>query len=122
MIGNQSKFVNFSKKDGGLVTFGDNMRKGKITSKDTIGNDTCTLVENFLLVDGLQHDLPSISQLYDKGFKVVFDKNNYIIENASDKKVLFVRNRDDNMYTIDLNGPPNEKCLSILRIILGYDI
>ncbi|XP_022950378.1 uncharacterized protein LOC111453493 [Cucurbita moschata] len=79
MTGNPSKFVNLSKKDGGLVTFGDN-KKGKIIGKGTIGNDSCTLIENVLLVDGLNHDLLSISQLCDKGFRVVFDKNNCIIE------------------------------------------
>ena len=114
MTGNSSKFVNLSKKDGGLVTFGDN-KKGKIIGKGTIGNDSCTLIENVLLVDGLKHDLLSISQLCDKGFRVVFDKNNCIIENASDRKVLFVGNRDDNVYTIDLNDcPTNDKCLSVL--------
>ena len=114
MSGNQSKFVNLSKKDGGLVTFGNN-KKGKIIGKGTIGNDSCTLIENVLLVDGLKHDLLSISQLCDKGFRVVFDKNNCIIENASDRKVLFVGNRDDNVYTIDLNDcPTNDKCLSVL--------
>ena len=74
MTGNQSKFVNLSKKNGGLVTFGDN--KGKIIGKSTIGNDSFTFIENIWLVDGLKHDLLSISQLCDKGFRVVFDKNN----------------------------------------------
>ena len=49
MIGNQSKFVNLYKKDSGLVTFADN-KKGKIIDKDTIANDTCTFIENVLLV------------------------------------------------------------------------
>ena len=114
MTGNQSKFVNLSKKDGGLVTFGDN-KKGKIIGKGTIGNDSFTFIENILSVDGLKHDLLSISQLCDKGFRVVIDKNNCIIENVSDRKVLLVGNRDDNVYTIDLNDcPTNDKCLSIL--------
>ena len=68
-----------------------------------------------VVVDGLKHNLCSISQLCDKGFRVVFDKNNCIIENANDRKILFVGNRDDNVYTIDLNDyPTNDKCLSIL--------
>ena len=74
MTGNQSKFVNLSRKDGGLVTFGDN-KEGKIIGKGT-------LIENVLLVDGLKQDLLSISQLCDKGFRVIFDKNNCIIENV----------------------------------------
>ena len=111
MTGNQSKFVNLSRKDGGLVTFGDN-QEGKIIGKGTIGNDSSTLNETVLLVEGLKQGLLSISQLCDKGFRVIFDKNNCIIENVSDRKVLFVGNRDDNVYIIDLNDcPTNDKCL-----------
>ena len=53
MTRNQSKFVNLSKKDGGLVTFGDN-KKGKIIGKGTMGNDSGTLIENILFVDSLK--------------------------------------------------------------------
>ena len=49
MTGNQSKFVSLSKKDGGLVTLGDN-KKGKIIGKGAIGNDSSTLLENVVLV------------------------------------------------------------------------
>ena len=49
MTGNQSKFVNFSKKDGGLVTFGDN-KESKIIGEGTIANDTCTLIEELYLI------------------------------------------------------------------------
>ena len=65
-----------------------------------------------VVVDGLKHNLCSISQLCDKGFRIIFDKNNCIIENVSDRKVLFVGNRDNNVYIIDLNDcPTNDKCL-----------
>ncbi|XP_022155998.1 uncharacterized protein LOC111022973 [Momordica charantia] len=115
MTGDQSKFVTFSKKDGDFVTFSDN-KKGKIIGKGSIGNESSILIEDVLLVDGLKHDLLSISQLCDKGFRVVFDKKNCIIENASDRKVLFVGNRDENVYTIDLNDYPiSDKCLSVLH-------
>ena len=49
MMGNQSKFVSIYKKDGGLVTFGDN-KKGKIIGKGTIANDSGILIENVLLL------------------------------------------------------------------------
>ena len=47
--------MNLSKKDGGLVTFGNN-KKGKIIGKGTIDNDSGTLIENVLLVDGSKQD------------------------------------------------------------------
>ena len=54
----------------------------------------------------LMANLLSISQLYDKGFRVIFYKKNCIIENVSDRKVLFVGNRDEKVYTLDLNDCP----------------
>ena len=44
-----------------------------------------------------------ISQLCDKGYKVVFYKNRCVIKNACDDKILFVRNRCVNVYTIDID-------------------
>ena len=40
-----------------------------------IGNQYKTQIENVLYVDGLKHNLLSISQLCDKGFKIEFNKN-----------------------------------------------
>ena len=59
-------------KIGGDVTFGDNS-KGQIEGIGTIGNKSFIFIENVLLVNGLKHNLLSISQLCDKGFKVVFE-------------------------------------------------
>ena len=58
------------------------MIKGKIIGESIVGNGICTLIENVLLVDGLNHDLRSIVQ-FDKDFRVIFDKNNCITENRS---------------------------------------
>nr|CAN69606.1 hypothetical protein VITISV_007662 [Vitis vinifera] len=53
MIGDESKFAFLTKKNGGYVTFGDNA-KGKITGQGNIGNNTFSLIESVLLVDGLK--------------------------------------------------------------------
>ena len=53
------------------MTFGDN-GKGRIIGYGSIGNNSSSLIENVLLVDGLKHNLLSISQLCDKDFKVIF--------------------------------------------------
>ena len=71
MTGDEFKFSFLTKKKWGYVTFGDTA-KGKIIGQDNIGNDTYFFIENILLVDGLKHNLLSISQLCDKGFKVIF--------------------------------------------------
>ena len=67
MIEDESKFSFLTKKNGGYVTFGDNA-KGRIIGQGNIGNRTSSLIESVLLVDGLKHNLLSISQLCDNGF------------------------------------------------------
>ena len=52
-------------KSGGSVIFGDNA-KGKVIGIGTIGKDYSTYIDNMLLIDGLKHNLLSVSQLCDK--------------------------------------------------------
>ena len=58
--------------EGGTITFGDDF-KGKIIGIDNIKIGSSLLIENIVLVDGLKYSLLSISQLCDRGFKVIFD-------------------------------------------------
>nr|KYP31534.1 hypothetical protein KK1_048081 [Cajanus cajan] len=72
MTGDPSKFSSLKLKNEGFVTYGDN-KKGKILGCGNIGNSSSsTLIENVLLVERLKHNLLSISQLSDKGFKIEF--------------------------------------------------
>jgi len=70
MTGDINCFLTFEKKDGGLVTFGNN-DKGKITT----GKFNSAKIENVQYVEGLKHNLLSISQLCDSGFEVIFKPN-----------------------------------------------
>ena len=79
MTGNESKFAFLTKRKGGCITFGDNA-KGRIIGQDNIVNDTSSLIECVLLVNGLKHNILSISQLCDKGFKVIFEASHCIIK------------------------------------------
>nr|KYP35464.1 hypothetical protein KK1_043494 [Cajanus cajan] len=72
MTGDPSKFSSQKLKNEGFVTYGDN-NKGKILGHGNIDNSSLTLIENVLLVEGMKHNLLSISQLSDKGFKIEFD-------------------------------------------------
>ena len=58
--------------EGGTVTFRDDT-KGKIIGIGNIKLGTSPLIENVVLVEGLKHNLLSVSQLCDKGFDVFFD-------------------------------------------------
>ena len=81
-----SKFTTISPKKSGHVTYGDN-NKGKIIGVGKIGTSSSTPIKNVLLVEGLKHSLPSVSQLCDKGYKVSFDSEKYVIKHEHDKDV-----------------------------------
>ena len=53
-----------------------------------IGNQYKTLIKNVLYIDGLKHNLLSISQLCDKGFKIKFNKNLCLINEAMSSEVI----------------------------------
>ena len=54
--------------------FGGNQR-GKIIGSETVGNGNLPSINNVLLVDGLMHNLLSISQLSDNGYDIIFNQN-----------------------------------------------
>ena len=59
-------------KSGGYVGFRGN-QKGKIIASGTIGNGTLPSITNVLLVDGLMHNLLSVSQLSDNSYDIIFN-------------------------------------------------
>jgi len=77
-------------KEGGNVKFGGN-QSGKIMDTGTISNSS-TSINNFWLVDGLEHNLLSISQFCDNGFDVMFGKTNCTIINKDDISIVFKGN------------------------------
>ena len=115
MTGDFSKFINFTKEESGFVTFGDNS-KGKILGKGDIGNSLSPIIENVLFVDNLKHNLLSISQLCDKGYRVIFESSKCLIEDPCSKEIIFSGERKDNVYTIDVEKFSNQnKCFSVLK-------
>src|SRR5262249_2064672 len=68
---------------------------------------------NVLLVDNLKHNLLSISQLCDNGFKVTFCANKCPIERINNYQVCFEGYRHRNIYKINLDDFKNssETCL-----------
>ena len=71
MTGDISLFIDFVAKKKGFVIYGDN-NKGAILGKGSVGNPSSTTISDVLSVEGLKHNLISISQLCDKGYKVSF--------------------------------------------------
>ena len=85
MTGDKSLFQKLDRKRSENVTFGDNS-KGEIQEIGIIGNNSKTLIKHVLYVEGLKHNLLSISQLCDKDFRVCFDAHAcHIIESNTNK-------------------------------------
>jgi len=101
MTGDKSKLSDFVSKDGGYVMFGDN-NKGKIMGEGSIGNQDETQIKNVLYVDKLKHNLLSISQLCDKGFKIEFNRNCCLISEAISSKALHIGKRISSIYMLNV--------------------
>ena len=71
-----NQFSNLVLKAKGFVTYGDN-NKGSIIVKGKVDALPLTSIEDVIFVEGLKHNLLSISQLCDKGFKIKFTKDEY---------------------------------------------
>src|SRR3954467_13651696 len=74
ITGRRHMFQILELKPGGIIGFkGD--QKGKIVGSRTIGNDYLPSITNILLVEGLVHNLLSISQLSDNNYDIIFNQN-----------------------------------------------
>ena len=73
MTGERHVFQDLELKPGGVVGFGGN-QKGNIIGSGTVGNGKLPSINNVLLVEGLMHNLLSISQLSDNGYDVIFNQ------------------------------------------------
>jgi hypothetical protein len=72
MNGDKSKFLTLSDSKSGNVTFG-NDAPGKIKGKGIVSlSNGKRKAQDVLFVEGLKHNLLSVSQVYDRGCKVFF--------------------------------------------------
>ena len=101
MTRDKTKFAKLELKEEGFVTYGDN-NKGRIRGSGVISNGSSFSIKNVLLVEGLKHNLISISQLCDKGFKVMFEPNNCFIYDVCGSIVL-IGKRVNNIYLLDMH-------------------
>ena len=65
MTGDQSKFVAMRPKNGGKVAFGGN-QSGRIARIGKVGEKDGPQIKDIYYVDGLCHNLLSVSQSLDK--------------------------------------------------------
>jgi len=96
------------------MTYGDN-NKGRILGSGVISVGASFNIHNVLIVEGLKHNLISISQLCDKGIKVVFQPNHWLIYDACGSIVL-VGKKVNNIYLFNMHHASfNIHCLLTKR-------
>jgi len=101
MTGDKSRLTDFVSKKGRYATFGDN-NKGRIMGEGNIGNQHKTQIKNILYVNGLKHNLLSIGQLCDKGFKTESNKNCCLICEAISGEVVYIGKIIGNIYMLHI--------------------
>ena len=115
MKGDKSKFCLLNESDGGQVTFRENL-KGKIIGSEKVGKNLSSYIDDVIFVEGLAYNLLSISQLCDKGHKILFDTEACTIFQPNSEVVKFTEKRVNNMYMIDLDDHVHDNlCLTTTK-------
>ena len=106
MTGVKSFLTSFQEQVGPPVIFGDNA-KGNTKGYGTLqlGN---VKIERVSFVQGLKHNLLSISQICDKGYIVEFVANKVFIKHGSTKQIAFSGTRQGNMYVAEWTSSHKE--------------
>lgn len=113
MTGDITRFSSLTLKSKGHVTYGDN-NKGKILGVGKIGMPPSITIDNVLYVEGLKHNLLSISQLCDKGLQIIFNKDSCIVEDEASHEIKMVGKRYNNIFMISLDDSSLKlKCLVV---------
>ena len=90
MTGEKSNFLSLAATQGGNVAFG-NGKSGTIVGIGKIGKSLSQSIKHVYLVDGLKHNLLSVSQLCDKDNLVVFCSNRCMVVNMNTRDVVLRR-------------------------------
>ena len=101
MTGDASKFVELHERQEGHVTYGDN-NKGRILGRGNMGSKDSLVISDVLLVEGLKHNLLSISQLCDKGYQVTIEPDMYLISYATTRQTMLIGKRVNNVYMLNI--------------------
>ena len=115
MTDEKNQFNDLKPKCGGDVTFEDNSN-GQIEGIGFIGNNSYTNIKNVLLVRYLKHIFLNISQLCDKGLKVIFESMGCKVIDVKTNKLIFIGYRQENIYVVYLDDLSSKMCVSWLKM------
>ena len=112
MTGDSSLLTKFVEKAGPSITFGDDS-KGYTMGYGLIAKEN-VIIDEVALVSGLKHNLLSISQLCDKGYKVNFTPAACVVTKGDDNNVVLIGQRKGNVYVADFNSVKSESITCLL--------
>ena len=93
MMRNKDKFISLTTINGGKVTFDDNA-KVKVVEKGKVSRISHCFIDDVLLIEGLKHNLLSISQFCDKSNQVIFIATQCLVINHIDIQIKLVGKKD----------------------------
>jgi hypothetical protein len=101
MTGDKGKFLSLSESKLGNITLG-NDAPGKIKGKGMVSlSNGKGKVQDVLLVDGLKHNMHSVSQMCDRGCEVVFMSKDCKIKSINSRQVVAKGIRiENNVYVL----------------------
>jgi hypothetical protein len=111
MTGEKEVFTSFEENDcpSNTITFGDNS-EGKVFGYGKIAITTDHSISNVLLVDSLDYNLLSDSQLYEMGYNYLFTNKGVIVFRRSDGSYAFSGILRGKLYLV--NFIPEERSLT----------
>jgi len=115
MTDEKSNFLSLTASEGGSVAFG-NGKSGTIVGIG-IGELLSHFIDNVCLVDGLKHNLLSVSQLYDEDNLIVFSPKRCLVININIGDIVLRGKRHKNVYQVCISSllQNNLTCLSALN-------
>ena len=103
------------------MAFG-NDKFGTIVGIGKIGELLSHSIDGVYLIDGLKHNLLSVSQLCDKDNVVVFSSKQCLVVNINTGDVVFRGKQQKNVYKVSILSLPQNHltCLSVLDVMLWH--
>jgi hypothetical protein len=122
MTGEKHMFTSFEENDclSDTIIFGDNSKR-KILGYDKIAITIDYSISKVLLVDSLDYNLLSMSQLYEMGYNCLFTNKCVTVFRRSDGSCAFSGILKEKLYLVDFNPEELEldKCL-IAKTNMGW--
>jgi hypothetical protein len=106
MTGDSTLLTEFQERAGPCIAFGDDS-KGYTKGYGLISKEN-VIIDEVALVDGLKHNLLSISQLCDKGFLVTFSREACVVSKVGNNNVVMTGFRRGNVYIADFSSTSSD--------------